>query len=152
MKIAIASDHGGYELKEKIIDFIRSLGHEIQDFGCFSSESCDYPDYIQKAAVEVAENRADRGIVVCGSGVGASIVANKVPGIRAVLCTSEYLAEYSRKHNNSNVIALGERQTSFEEAQKYIKVWLNTPYEGGRHQNRLDKIASLENSLRGKKE
>lgn len=151
MKIALASDHGGFKLKEQIKLFLNSQGHEILDFGCFSNESCDYPDFIQKAAVAVADNNAERAIVFCGSGVGASIVANKVPGVRAALCTSDYVAEYSRLHNDSNILAIGERLTSEEDAKRWIAIWLKTAYEGGRHQQRLDKITKMENSLRGQK-
>lgn len=150
MKIALASDHGGYLLKEQIKVYLKTMQHEVLDFGCFTNESCDYPDFIYKAAEAVAQNTAERAVVVCGSGVGASIVANKVPGVRCVLCSNAYVAEYSRLHNDANVIAFGERLTSFEEAKSYLELWLKTPYEGNRHQKRLEKIAALEKLQRGK--
>lgn len=148
MKIALASDHGGYELKELIKKELILKGQEILDFGCDSLSSVDYPDYIQKAAQAVSQGLAERGIVFCGSGVGASIVANKIPGIRAVLGHNEYVAEYSRKHNDANVLALAGRLMTFDMALRCVEIWLATDFEGGRHQNRLDKITHLEKGFR----
>lgn len=144
MKIVLAADHGGYELKEIIKEYLNSQGHQIEDVGCYSEESTDYPDWVSKAAKAVAAGEAERGIVFCGSGIGASIVANKVDGVRAVLCFSDYLAEYSRLHNNANVMALAGRLVAPDLAKRYVDIWLKTEYEGGRHQRRLDKITALE--------
>lgn len=144
MKIAIASDHAGFELKEKIKNYLSENGNQVEDFGCNSEERVDYPDYIKLAAIAVSQGNAERAVLVCGSGVGASIVGNKIPGIRAVLCFNEYIAEYSRLHNNSNALALAGRLVTFECAKRFVDIWLKTPYEGGRHQNRLDKITELE--------
>jgi len=144
VKIAMASDHGGFELKEILKKHLLSLSYDVIDFGCFCEESVDYPDYIKQAALSVSKQETEKAVVVCGSGVGASIVANKIPGVRAVLCTSEYLAEYSRLHNNANVIAFGGRITTEDLAKRYLGIWLTTEYEAGRHQKRLDKITAVE--------
>ena len=146
MKIAIASDHAGFLLKTEIIKYIGSLGHEVEDFGTDSEESMDYPDTIAPAAGAVAQGKADRGIVICGSGIGASIVANKVRGIRAALCSDAYDAEYSRLHNDSNVIVFGARKITAQTAVTMLDKWLNTEFEGGRHQRRVDKIANIESN------
>lgn len=145
MKVAIASDHAAFQLKESVKAYLQQKGHEVTDFGTFSEESMDYPDTIRLAARAVPKGSADRAVVLCGSGVGASIVANKIKGVRAVLCLDEYTAEYSRKHNDANVIALAGRRTSPELAKKILDIWFNTAFEGGRHQKRLDKIAQIEN-------
>ena len=144
MKIAMASDHAAYEFKETIKQYLMNKDYEVNDFGTFSADSMDYPDTIKLAARAVAKGEFDRGVVMCGSGVGASIVANKVRGIRAVLCLDEYSAEYSRRHNDANVIVFAGRRQSAQDAQKMLDIWLNTEYEGGRHQQRLDKIAAIE--------
>ena len=149
MKIALASDHAGYALKEEIKAYLVQQKMSLHDFGCFDESRVDYPDFISQAAKAVARGDFERGIVFCGSGVGASIVANKVPGIRAVLCFNEYLAEYSRKHNNTNILALAGRLVPYDLAVRYVDLWLATPYEGGRHQQRLDKITLLEKECRG---
>ena len=143
MAIAIASDHAGFRYKEKIKELLTRLGLEYKDFGTDSEKSVDYPDNGVPAAEAVAEGTAEKGILICGSGIGMDIVANKVDGIRAALCVTEEMAELSRKHNNANVLVLGERVTPWETAEKIIRKWLTTPFEGGRHQVRVEKIHSL---------
>jgi len=142
MKIAIASDHAGYDLKEKIKEFLSE--YEIVDFGTENSDSMDYPDTGFEAAEAVANGDCERGILICGSGLGMSIVANKVPGIRAALCQTKQFAELSRRHNNSNILVLSGRFISEYLAKEIIDVWFNTEFEGGRHQKRLDKISNYE--------
>jgi len=140
MKIAIGSDHGGFDLKELIIADLRKREIEVEDVGCFDKQSVDYPDFVGQVGRRVSEKLVERGIVVCTTGIGASITANKYPGVRAALCTSEHLAEMSRRHNNSNVLALGSQNTTEEEALAILDVWLRTDFDGGRHQRRVDKI------------
>ena len=142
MKIAIASDHAGYDLKEKIKEFLSE--YEIVDFGTENSDSMDYPDTGFEAAEAVANGDCERGILICGSGLGMSIVANKVSGIRAALCQTKQFAELSRRHNNSNILVLSGRFISEYLAKEIINVWFNTEFEGGRHQKRLDKITNYE--------
>ena len=144
----MACDHAAFELKTQIIDYLDELSYEIEDFGAFSENRVDYPDIISKAAFAVSKGECEKGIFLCGSGVGASIVANKVPGIRAVLCFSEYIAEMSRRHNDANVLVLAGRLVTFELAKRYIDVWMNSPFDGGRHQDRLDKIKVLEQKIK----
>ena len=144
MKVALASDHAGFQLKETVKEYLASQKHEFDDFGTHSEESVDYPDYGFPATEAVARGECDLGILVCGSGIGMSMLANRVSGIRAALCTSVQMAEFSRTHNDANVLVLGERITDKEMALKIVKVWLSTPFEGGRHQRRLDKIAAYE--------
>lgn len=144
MKVAIASDHAAWKMKEEMKSFLISRGHTVTDFGTDSEASMDYPDTIKLAARAVSSGACERGVVLCGSGVGASIVANKVRGVRAVLALDEYTAEYSRRHNDSNVIALAGRRTETEQAKKLLDIWFGTEYEGGRHQKRLDKISEIE--------
>ena len=142
MKIAIASDHAGFELKERIKEFLTE--YEIVDFGSENSDSMDYPDTGFEAAEAVANGICERGILICGSGLGMSIVANKVSGIRAALCQTKQFAKLSRRHNNSNILVLSGRFISEYLAKEIIDVWLNTEFEGGRHQKRLDKISNYE--------
>ena len=144
MKIALGSDHAGFELKEKIKHKLQSQGIAIDDRGTHSADSCDYPDYAQAVADEVAAHGADFGILVCGTGIGMSMAANKVPGIRAARVVSESDAELSREHNDANVLTLGARITGDEEAFKIIDKWLATPFAGGRHGRRVDKIMAIE--------
>lgn len=141
MKIAFCSDHGGYELKSKLIPFVEAMGHEIYDFGCYSELSVDYPDFAFPMAEAVAHGSFDRGIAVCGTGIGVSICCNKVEGIRCALCGDVLSAELTRRHNDSNVLALGGRIIGVETAKAIAKVWLSTDFEGGRHIARLEKIA-----------
>jgi ribose 5-phosphate isomerase B len=145
MKIAIGSDHAGYELKEEILHLLASQQIEFLDFGAFSTESVDYPDYGIKVAEAVAAGEFDLGILVCGSGIGMSIVANKVPGIRAALCIDAYCARFSREHNNANILVLGGRVVSKDTALDIVKTWLSTDYPGEqRHARRIEKISEIE--------
>ncbi|MBI5190931.1 MAG: ribose 5-phosphate isomerase B [Nitrospirae bacterium] len=144
MKVALGCDHGGLELKDTIAAELRKLGVEVVDEGTVSEESVDYPDFAAKVAGDVASGKVDRGITVCGTGIGMSIAANKFPGIRAALCHDSYTARMSRMHNDANILVLGGRVTGPEVALDILRDWLKTPFEGGRHQRRLDKIAELE--------
>jgi ribose 5-phosphate isomerase B len=147
MKIAIASDHAGYQYKEEIKAFLQERGYEVVDFGTDSEEDDDYPLLIHPAAAAVSHGECDQGIVLGGSGNGEAITANKVPGIRCAVCWNEESARYARAHNNANVISLGQRLVSKEMALKIVETWLNTTFEGGRHQRRIDQIARLEQGL-----
>ena len=144
MKIAIGADHAGFEMKQKIKDWLSRQGIEVQDEGTFSTESVDYPDYARKVGEDVAAQRADLGVLVCGSGIGMAISANKVPGVRAANVSSEYEAQLSREHNNANVLALGARILNEEQALKIVDTWLHTSFAGGRHERRVDKITQIE--------
>lgn len=144
MKIAIAADHGGYELKNILKEYLKEKGHEVKDLGTNSGESVDYPDFAYACAHEVAGKNADFGIVVCGTGVGISIAANKVSGIRCGLCPSEEIASLVKRHNNANMIALGGRTTPPDLAKKIVDAYMSAEYEGGRHQARIDKITAIE--------
>ena len=144
MKIAIASDHVGIELKPTIIEYLKELGHEVEDFGPQSSERTDYPKYGKTVAEEVAGGKADAGILICGTGVGISISANKVKGIRAVVCSEPYSAQLSKEHNNTNVLAFGSRVIGSELAKMIVKAWLDAEFEGGRHANRVNMIGEIE--------
>lgn len=137
MKIAIGSDHGGYELKVALAEHLHKRGIETEDYGCFSEESVDYPVYGKAVAEAVAAGKADCGIVCCGTGIGISIAANKVKGIRCALPYSDFTAQMCKQHNNANVIALGGRSLSREEAVRFTDIWLDTEYEGGRHERRV---------------
>lgn len=142
MKIAIGCDHAGYEYKLGIIDFLHLLGYEVTDFGCNSAESCDYPDFARPTAESVAKGEHDLGILICGSGIGMSIVANKIRGIRAANCTSPKMAELARQHNNANILTFGARLVSLDDAKEIVRSFLNAKFEGGRHQRRVEKIHS----------
>ena len=144
MKIAIACDHGVLNLKNKISAHLKAAGHEICDFGTDSTDSCDYPDFALPAAEAVASGDCERGIVVCSTGIGVSIVANKVPGVRCAHCHDSYCAEFTRLHNDSNVLALGEKVVGEGYALKIVETFINTKFEGGRHQRRVDKITAIE--------
>ena len=144
MKIALGCDHGGYELKQHIIKVLEKLGHEYKDFGCYSTESCDYPDFGEAAARAVASGEYDRGIVICTTGIGISIAANKVKGIRCALCSEPLSAEMTRRHNDANMLAMGGGLIGPNLAERIVEVFLNTPFEGGRHQRRVNKISALE--------
>jgi len=146
MKIAIASDHVGMELKPLIIDYIRELGHDVHDFGPYDTIRCDYPVYGKLVAEEVAGGDFDKGILICGTGVGISIAANKVKGIRAIVCSEAYSATLSREHNDTNILAFGARVVGSEVAKLIVKSWLETEFEGGRHAGRLEMISEIENS------
>lgn len=140
MKIAIASDHAGFVYKQRIIEFLQGLHYEVTDFGTHSVESCDYPDYVHPAAVAVASGVCERGIVLGGSGNGEAMAANHHPGIRCGLCWNEDTARLCRRHNDANMISIGERMVDSEMAILIVKAWLNTDFEGGRHINRINKI------------
>lgn len=144
LKIAIGADHGGFELKEKIIEYLKEKNIEYKDFGTFSNDSCDYPKYAKEVAQAVSKGQYDKGILVCGSGIGVSITANKVKGIHAALCWNLATAKSARTHNNSNILCLGQRQLDEELAIEIVNVWLNSEFEGGRHQKRIDMIDKLE--------
>ena len=151
MKIALGSDHAGFDLKEHLRTFIESLGHEVEDFGTHSRESVDYPDYAEMVALAVVEGRADRGIMLCGSGVGASIAANKVPGCRAANCEDYYSAHQGVEHDDMNVLVLGGRIVGQALAEDMVRGYLAAQYTGEeRHQRRLDKVLAIEaRALRG---
>jgi ribose 5-phosphate isomerase B len=144
MRIAIASDHAGFELKEKLKEYLKELGYEYEDFGTHSEESVDYPDYALKVAEYVAEGKCERGILVCGSGIGMSMAANKVPGIRAALCYDTETARLSREHNDANILTLGARLIDEKTAREIVKVWLTTEFAGERHSRRVKKIEEIE--------
>ncbi|RKN78824.1 ribose 5-phosphate isomerase B [Paenibacillus ginsengarvi] len=145
MKIAIGADHAGYRLKDDIIKALEAAGHVLEDFGCNCSDSIDYPDYAIPVCEKVASGEADRGILICGTGIGMSIAANKIPGIRCALVHDLFSAKATREHNNSNVLAMGERVIGPGLALEIAKLWTETEFSGGeRHQNRIDKITKLE--------
>jgi ribose 5-phosphate isomerase B len=146
MKIAVASDHAGFELKTGIVEYLRNRGVAFEDLGCGPGESVDYVDYGAKGARAVVSGACDRAILVCGTGLGMAIVANKFKGLRATPCSSEYAAEMSRKHNDSNGLTLGGRTHSLEQALSIVKVWLETDFEGGRHARRVQMIRDLEDN------
>jgi ribose 5-phosphate isomerase B len=143
MKIAIGSDHAGFIRKQEILEHLRSLGHEIKDLGTFSTDSMDYPDVAVEVAKLVASKEVERGILVCGSGIGVSIVANKTEGVRAANCVTEEMAALSRQHNDANVLTMGERLVDTKTALSMVDTFLTTPFEGGRHEQRVNKIHDL---------
>ena len=145
MKIALGCDHGGYELKQFIMKTLEKLGYEYEDFGCYSLESCDYPDFGAAAARAVAEGKCDRGIVICTTGIGISIAANKVAGIRCAHCTDPLSAEMTRRHNDANILAMGARVLGTGLALKIVDTFLTTDFEGGRHARRVALISDIEN-------
>ena len=149
-KIAIASDHGGFELKETVIAHLLNDGWEIDDLGPNNEDSVDYPDYGIKLAEIIAKKKVERGIVICGTGVGMSIVVNRFPGIRGTLCSDIYTAKMCRKHNDSNILIMGGRVIGRGLASEIVDTWLNTAFEGGRHQRRLDKINEIDVNLKSK--
>ncbi|KAJ49146.1 ribose 5-phosphate isomerase B [Clostridium tetanomorphum] len=144
MKIALGSDHAGLPLKREIIKHLEGKGIQVQDFGTLTEDSCDYPDYAIKVAEEVAAKRYDFGILVCGTGIGISIAANKVPGVRAALCGDTFSAHACREHNDANILALGQRVVGVGLALDIVDNFLSAKYEGGRHQKRIDKISCIE--------
>lgn len=144
MKIAVGCDHGGYELKKYIIKVLEKLGHEVEDFGCHSLDSCDYPDFAAPAARAVAEGKCDKGILVCTTGIGISIAANKIKGIRCAHCADCLQAELTRRHNDANMMAIGAGFTGPNMAERMVEVFLSTEFEGGRHVRRVEKIMALE--------
>ncbi len=147
MKIAIGCDHAATELKKKIIEFLEVNQCEVEDLGTHGKDSVDYPDFGKAVSLSVSEGRADRGVLICGTGIGMSIVANKFPGIRATLCYDIFTSRMSRMHNDSNILVLGSRTTGEQLALSITETWLKTGFEGGRHQSRLDKITNMEGSV-----
>lgn len=148
MKIVTASDHAGVDLKDKILKLLLSLHHEVADFGVHNRDSVDYPDYGIPVAEAVSEGKAERGILICGTGVGMSIVANKFPRVRAALCYDSFTAKISRLHNDANILVLGERVLENKQALEMVKLWLSTGFDGGRHERRLKKIEEIEQRLK----
>ena len=144
--IAVASDHGGFDLKKDVIGLLMELGYKVNDMGPENSNSVDYPDYGISLARAVADKKVSRGIVICGTGIGMSIVVNRFPGIRGTLCSDVYTAKLCREHNDSNILIMGGRVVGHGLAREIVKVWLSTPFEGGRHQKRLDKITQFDES------
>lgn len=144
MKIAMACDHGGLRLKNLLKEYLLVNGYEVEDFGTNSEDSCDYPDYAGKAAKAVASGACDKGVVVCGTGIGVSITANKVNGIRCALCHDVFSAKATRAHNDSNMIAMGQRVIGEGLALEILKAWLSTEFEGGRHIQRIEKMMAYE--------
>lgn len=148
--IVLGSDHGGLELKNEIRNLLTERGIPCEDLGTHNGDSVDYPDFGERVARRVSEGSAERGILVCGTGIGMSIVANKFPGIRAALATDVFMATMAKEHNNANILVLGGRVLEVEKAREMVAAWLDTEYAAGRHQGRLDKIAALERELGGK--
>ena len=144
MKIALGCDHGGLEHKNAIGEFLKEAGHEVVDFGIYEQVSVDYPDIAKKVCESIVKGETERGILVCGTGIGMSIAANKYKGIRAAACSEHFSAKYTRLHNNSNILCLGGRVVGVGTAIELAELFVNTEFEGGRHQNRIDKIAEIE--------
>lgn len=149
MKIAIAADHGGFELKDSMVEYIKSLGNEVVDLGTNSADSVDYPDYAKKVCEEIQKENSDLGILICGTGIGMSLAANKFEGIRAACVSDVYSAKMSRNHNNANVLCIGARVIGDEVAKLIIKTFLENEFEAGRHQRRVDKIMAFEKENKG---
>jgi ribose 5-phosphate isomerase B len=143
MQIAIGSDHAGFTRKQEIVEHLKILGHEVIDLGTFSKDSMDYPDIAVQVAQKVAQNQVERGILICGSGIGVSIVANKTEGVRAANCVNEEMAHLARQHNDANVLTLGERLVDKTTALNMVDIFLTTSFEGGRHEQRVSKIHDL---------
>ncbi len=146
MKIALGADHGGFTLKNEIRLFLKNQGHEAADFGTFSAESCDYPEFANKVAQAVSAKKADAGILICKSGNGMAIVANKFPGVRAAICFDKNVASLSRQHNDANILVLGSEHL-FDDPEAIIKEWLQASFEGGRHKRRVEQIIRIENKI-----
>jgi ribose 5-phosphate isomerase B len=144
MKIAVASDHRGYHLKEKVISLLKTKGHEIVDEGPSTDESVDYPDFAALVASKVSDGTVERGILICGTGLGMAIAANKFPRVRAAACVDEVTAELSRRHNDLNVLCLSGDLLSSRSTERLVEIWMDTEFEGGRHKRRLDKILEME--------
>lgn len=148
MKIAIGSDHGGLRLKKEVIKHLEKKGIEVKDYGTYTEESCDYPDYAKAVGEAVVAKEQDLGILICGTGIGISIAANKIPGIRAALCSDTFSAHATREHNNANILAMGERVIGTGLALDIVDAFIGTNFEGGRHENRVNKITEIENKYR----
>jgi len=149
-KIAIASDHGGFDLKKSIVSFLLNKGWVVDDFGAPSTDPVDYPDYGIKLAKAIIDKKFVRGILMCGTGIGMSVIVNRFPGIRGTLCSDVYTAKMSREHNDSNILIMGGRVIGPGLAIEILDTWLNTEFEGGRHQRRLDKIKNIDAKLKTK--
>jgi len=147
MKVALASDHAGYAEKERLKSVLRELGVEFEDLGTVSEDSVDYPDYARKVAEAVAHGEVEQGVLVCGSGTGMAIAANKVPGVRAAVAWSEETAQLARQHNDANVLAIGARTTEPRLIPDIVRAWFSTPFEGGRHAARVEKIKQIEHDI-----
>lgn len=143
-KVAVGCDHGGFILKESVVSTLERLGAEVVDLGCYDESSVDYPVYGEKVARSVASGECALGVIMCGTGIGISIAANKVRGVRAAVVTNTYMAKLTKNHNNANIIALGGRVISPDEATAIVEAWYTAEYEGGRHQRRLDMISAIE--------
>ncbi|HSQ78171.1 MAG TPA: ribose 5-phosphate isomerase B [Nitrospirota bacterium] len=149
MKLAIGCDHGGFELKEEILKFLKTISNiQVSDFGPAGNDSVDYPDFGARVSEAVSKGAMDRGILICGTGIGMSIVANRYPGVRAALCHDHFTAQMSREHNDANVLVMGERVIGKGVALELVKTWLDTEFAGGRHQKRLDKITEIEKAIK----
>lgn len=148
MKLVIGSDHGGLEMKLAIKEALALRGAAVEDYGTDNGDSVDYPDFAVKVASAVSRGDVERGILVCGTGIGMSIVANKFPGVRAALVTDQFMAQMAKEHNNANILVLGGRVLDVEKAVQMVNTWLDSSYEGGRHQRRLDRIAEVEDIIR----
>lgn len=145
MKIGIGNDHAAVDMKNQVVEYLEGKGYEVVNFGTDTYESCNYPEYGEKVGRAVAARDVDLGILICGTGVGISLAANKVKGVRAVVCSEPYSAKLSRQHNNTNILAFGARVIGIELAKMIIDEWLNAEFEGGRHQTRVDMITAIEN-------
>ena len=150
MRVAVASDHAGFRAKEALKAHLAGLGHAVEDFGCGSEEACDYPDFVVPAARAVAEGRCERGFIFGGSGNGEAMAANKVPGIRAAVVTDAFTAEMARRHNDANIASFGTRVIDEERILRFARLFLETPFDGGRHLRRVEKIAAYEKGRGGK--
>ncbi len=146
MRIAIGSDHAGFALKQQVAETLRRAGHEVTDKGTYNTESCDYPDFAAAVGRDVANGSVEKGVVICSTGVGISIAANKIDGVRAALAVNDDEVQLTRQHNDANVLAIGAKYTDAATADRFVKLFLETAFEGGRHQRRVDKITQLEQS------
>lgn len=145
MKIAMACDHGAFEYKEEIKEMLKEMGHEVEDFGCHDTKSVDYPDVIYPAVKSVADGKNDKGVILCGTGIGASITANKVKGIRCALVSDCFSAKATREHNDTNVLSMGQRVIGIELAKEITRIWINTPFsKDPRHERRIQKVMEIE--------
>jgi len=144
MNIVIGSDHRGVEIKRRLLDVIRSMGHQVLDIGTEGAESVDYPDFAYEVAKRVSKGEMERGLLICGTGIGMAMAANKVRGVRAACCQDVLTAEMSRRHNDANVLCLSADLTGEDQMAQMIRIWLETPFEGGRHTRRIEKIAKIE--------
>ena len=149
MKVAIGSDHRGFQVKRKVAELVQQLGHEVLDLGVANEEAVDYPDYALQVATSVSGGQVDRGILICGTGIGMSMAANKVRGVRAALCHDDVTAEMSRRHNDANIMCLSADLLGERLIDRMIEIWLNTQFEGGRHARRVEKIKGIEDSHYG---